>query len=320
MAAISAAAEASNTQSTNKDRAQRSLPKGTIGSIRAGLGGIQDIDTALILPWGPPDRLDPELTAVNSDKMPESIEDLADSISNAGQQVPVLLRPSKDRDGHFEVVYGRRRILACKRLGIPVKSLIRTLDDTEALMAKGLENSSRADLSFYERARFATAIIDQGYDRATACQALSVSKNTLSQLERITRLIPDTVGDAIGSAPESGRPKWTLLSSAIEESQANEAACLKLLEQCPADMASDDRLTHLIKAISKPNEKVKPSSPRQPVDGVQIKSGNSSIAMSVKRGGKHAAFADWLDKNIDSWIEESFERFQAQQKQSKNPE
>jgi len=100
------------------------------------------------------------------------VTSLADSISNNGQQVPVLLRPAADKDGKFEVIYGRRRILACQQLGIPVKALIRTLDDGEALIAKGLENANRQDLSFYERARFAQAILEQGHTREQALQAL----------------------------------------------------------------------------------------------------------------------------------------------------
>ena len=64
MAAITAATETSKDGAS--DRAHRTLPKGTIGSVRAGLGGIQDIDTNLILAWGPKDRLGIELTAVNS--------------------------------------------------------------------------------------------------------------------------------------------------------------------------------------------------------------------------------------------------------------
>lgn len=50
MAAITAATEA--PKDGGSDRAHRTLPKGTIGSVRAGLGGIQDIDTNLILAWG----------------------------------------------------------------------------------------------------------------------------------------------------------------------------------------------------------------------------------------------------------------------------
>ncbi len=188
-------------------------PKGLLGLfVRGGLAAFRISIQNSSWPGPPKDRLDIELTAVNSVEPLESIQDLASSIAEAGQQVPVLLRPSKERDGHFEVIYGQRRVLACRHLGIPVRALIRTLDDTDALLAKGgLENAGRAELSYYERVRFAQAILEQGYSRAEVCQALAISKNTLSQLERINRLVPVAVGEAIGAAPggagvRNGRP------------------------------------------------------------------------------------------------------------------
>lgn len=305
MAAITAAADAdaANSQTEGKVRAQRSLPRGTIGSVRAGMGGIQEIDTKLILPWGPQDRLDPELTAVNSDEPAESITDLVTSISESGQQIPILLRPAKERDGYFEVIYGRRRILACRQLGIPVKALIRTLDDTEALMAKGLENSSRTNLSFYERARFAKAILEQGYDRQSACQALSVSKNTLSQLERITRLVPDSVGDAIGSAPDSGRPKWMLLASLFEAGNISDALCLKILGKNSTDVSSDDRLTLLLKEATSAKKPTTPKNTDVELDdvGTMTVSG-SAIKISLSKDHREG-FKSFLEGEIPGLIE-----------------
>lgn len=312
MAAITAAAE--GAKDVGADRAHRSLPKGTIGSVRAGLGGIQEIDTDLILAWGPKDRLDIELTTVNDVVSPESIQELAASIHEAGQQVPVLLRPSKERDGHFEVIYGQRRILACRHLGIPVRALIRTLDDSDALMAKGLENASRAELSYYERARFAQAIIDQGYSRAEVCQALAISKNTLSQLERICRLVPTIVGDAIGAAPSAGRPKWMGLASAFEKDQLNEGSVLGLLKSL-SETDSNERLEAVLKEIGKRGPQERTANERSPLPGVKVKSAKSGVSLTVKRSGKNANFAEWLDRNLDQLIQESFDRFQTE-----NPE
>ena len=312
MAAITAATEA--PKDGGSERAHRTLPKGTIGSVRAGLGGIQEIDTKLILAWGPKDRLDIELTVVNSAGPHDSIHDLASSIAEAGQQVPVLLRPSKERDGYFEVIYGQRRILACRHLDIPVRALIRTLDDTDALLAKGLENAGRAELSFYERVRFAQAILEQGYARAEACQALAISKNTLSQLERINRLVPTAVGEAIGAAPGAGRPKWTALATAFEKEQLSEKAVLEALTRS-GDLESDGRLDLVLKEIGKRGKQERSTEERSPVPGVRIKSGKSGLSVTVKRAGENTKFANWLDENLDQLIQKSFERFQ-----SENPE
>ncbi len=309
MAAITAATEA--PKDGGSERAHRTLPKGTIGSVRAGLGGIQDIDTNLIVAWGPKDRLDIELTAVNSDEPHESIRDLASSIAEAGQQVPVLLRPSKERDGHFEVIYGQRRILACRHLGTPVRALIRTLDDTDALLAKGLENAGRAELSYYERVRFAQAILEQGYSRADVCQALAISKNTLSQLERINRLVPTAVGEAIGAAPGVGRPKWMTLATAFEKEQLTEKTALGALSQS-SELESDGRLELVLKEIGKRGTQERSVEERSPLPGVQIKSGKSGLSVTVKRAGDNTKFANWLDQHLDQLIQDSFERFQSE--------
>lgn len=310
MAAITAATGgAAPKQSHNTTRAHRTLPKGTVGSVRAGLGGIQDIETALILPWGPQDRL--ELTAVNTADA-DDVQDLIESIRTSGQQIPVLLRPAADRDGKFEVVYGRRRILACQELGIPVKALIRTLDDSEALIAKGLENASRHDLSFYERARFAQAILDQGHSREEAQQALAVSKNTLSQLERVVRLIPDLVGVKIGPAPGAGRPKWMTLAAAFDAGQINEDSAFRLLAALDIETPSDARLDAVLNNLSKRGAPKARAVERSPVAGTAVKSTGSSITLTVKRAGQNKAFADWFDDNIDRLLKESYQTFNSE--------
>lgn len=307
MAAISAATEGKAPIGTTAPpaRAHRTLPKGTVGSVRAGLGGIQEIETALILPWGPQDRI--ELTAVNS--VEGDVQDLAESIKTSGQQVPVLLRPAAHRDGHFEVIYGRRRILACQQIGIPVKALIRTMDDSEALMAKGLENATRQDLSFYERARFAQDILDQGHSREEAQQALSISKHSLSQLERVTRLIPDVAGYAIGAAPGAGRPKWMTLATAFERKDITQDDVMRVLVSLPSDLSSDDRLQAVIDSLGKRGPKEARATERSPLAGASVKTTKSSISLTVKRAGETKEFADWLDQNIDRLLQESYQSF-----------
>ena len=306
MAAITAAAEGAKEPAT--DRAHRALPKGTIGSVRAGLGGIQEIDTHLILPWGPRDRLEPELTAVNSTTLPDSLRELAESIAGAGQQVPVLLRPAEGRDGHFEAIYGQRRILACRHLGRPVRALIRTLDDTGALLAKGLENAGRAELSYYERVRFAEAILEQGHSRAEVCQALAISKHTLSQLERIGRLVPARVGEAIGAAPGAGRPKWTRLATAFDSGRLSEAAALAAIARA-GEVDSDARLDQVLRTLRQDEGQEAAEDARSPLPGVRIRKGPAGLTMTVSATASQAGFADWLDRDLDGLLQAAHDRF-----------
>lgn len=311
MAAIQAATDgvAPIEKPAAAPRAHRSLPKGTVGSVRAGLGGIQEIETSLILEWGPVDRI--ELTAVNSSD-DEEVLDLVESIKTSGQQVPVLLRPAPDRDGKFEVVYGRRRIHACAILKIPVKALIRTLDDSEALMAKGLENSARQELSFYERARFAQDILKQGFSRTEVQQALSISKASLSQLERVARLIPDVSGFKIGPAHGAGRPKWMALAAAFDDGRLTEESVGAVLANLPIDTPSDDRLLAVLDSINKRGVQETRAVERNLASGASVKITKSSVTLTVKRGGETKAFADWLDENIDQLVAESYQTFKNQ--------
>ncbi|WP_299376944.1 plasmid partitioning protein RepB [uncultured Tateyamaria sp.] len=311
MAAISAATEgmAEPKGASASARAHRTLPKGTVGSVRAGLGGIQSIETSVILAWGPQDRL--ALTQANA-PVGDDVLDLMESIKASGQQVPVLLRPATDRDGQFEVIYGRRRVMACDALGIPVKALIRTLDDGEALIAKGLENAGRQDLSFYERARFALAILAQGHSREEAQQALSISKQSLSQLERVARLIPDAVGVAIGPAHGAGRPKWMQLAAAFEAGQVTDAVMLKVIGGLPEDVPSDLRLQAALDHLARRGTRDVRPAERHPIAGSVIKSTKSAVTVTVKRAGAPDGFADWLDRNIDRLLEESYQTFKSE--------
>ena len=82
------------------------------------------------------------------DDLLNGIEPLVTSVREAGQQVPILLRPAPDGSVHeFEPVYGNRRIAACRILGIPVRAWIAKMSDDAAATAQRLENSERLDSS-----------------------------------------------------------------------------------------------------------------------------------------------------------------------------
>ncbi|MEJ6396120.1 plasmid partitioning protein RepB [Gymnodinialimonas sp. 2305UL16-5] len=293
----------SGTQGTGKSRT--SAP--ALGALRGSLAAIREIDPALIDDWGPADRLD-EFTAVNSDDDPETFEGLKRSIAEGGQQVPILVRQSKT-EGRFEVIYGRRRLQACRELGLKVRANVQDLDDATALLAKGLENAARRDLSFYEKARFAEAIQKAGHDTDTVRQVLNLSAPGLSHLTKVTQAVPMAVGDLIGSAPKSGRPRWTALAEIFTARRMTEPRAVKLLER-HRDLPSDERLDRLLAEAAKRGAQQKTGvSEVTPMEGVSIKSGRGAVSVSVKRSGATEAFADWLDENLEDIIQRSHAEF-----------
>lgn len=305
MSGIASAIARSGAKSA-ENVAKTSAP--ALGALQGSLAAIREIDPDLIDDWGPTDRLD-EFTAVNSDDDGAGFDALKNSIRDGGQQVPILVRKAKS-EGRYEAIYGRRRLRACRELGIKVRANVQDIDDQTALLAKGLENAARRNLSFYEKARFAEAILEAGHATPTVRQVLSLSASGLSHLTKVTQNVPVKVGDLIGAAPNSGRPKWTALAELFISKKLTEKAALSVLKNCGQEVSSDDRLEVLLKEASKRGARQgNVTSEVTPVEGVTIKTGRGSVSMSVKKSGANAQFAEWLDDNLAEIIKRSYAEF-----------
>ena len=81
---------------------------------------------------------------------PQQIEDLAQSISEIGLLQPILIAVDGDR---YELVFGHRRFLACKKLELKsIRSIVRHMTAEEIGIARATENINRADLTPIEEA------------------------------------------------------------------------------------------------------------------------------------------------------------------------
>lgn len=186
--------------------------KGAIGAVSRSIADLKaraviEIEPDLIEAAGLQDRLE-------SDAVEDSA--LARSIGEYGQQVPVLVRPHPVLEGRYQIVYGRRRVLAMRALGQPVKALVRDLDDRALVLAQGQENTARRDLSFIEKVNFARQLQDAGYDRKVICDALSVDKTLASRMLSVAGRLPAVLIEAIGAAPSVGRDRWLALADLVE--------------------------------------------------------------------------------------------------------
>lgn len=175
---------------------------------------IIEIDPTLIDPSPVSDRL--------RDDDPTSYEALKQSIAECGQEIPILVREHPTAPGRYQNAYGHRRVRAAGDLGIPVKAVVKSLSDEALVVAQGLENAPREDLSFIERARFAMHIEDAGHKRSIVQNALAVDRAEASKLVAVARAIPGNIIEAIGKAPKIGRGRWQALADML-----NDAAALK---------------------------------------------------------------------------------------------
>lgn len=216
-----------------------------------GTGDIVEIDTALIVDSAFRDRLD-DVGAGNTN--------LLASIRDAGQQVPILLRPHPQEGGKFEIAYGHRRVAALRELGRPARALIREMGSDELIIAQGAENNARKDLSFIEKAHFAGALETQGIDRATIMAALSIDKTELSRLISVVRSIPEDLIQKIGPAPKAGRNRWMEFAERIKpEAAVEEARRVMGSQKFTSCTDSDARFLTLFAAVArKPSRRRKP--------------------------------------------------------------
>ena len=137
------------------------------------------------------------------------------SISEQGQQVPILVRLSPSEPGRYQVAYGHRRVRAAARLQIPVRAIVKALTDEELAIAQAKENLERQDLSYIERALLARQLEERQFDRAMIMGALGVDKGDLSRLLSVAHGVPADLILAIGPAPRIGRPRWVQLAELV---------------------------------------------------------------------------------------------------------
>jgi ParB family transcriptional regulator, chromosome partitioning protein len=231
-------------------------------------------------------------------------EELRRSIEANGQEVPILVRPLPDQPGRYQAAYGHRRLKACRALGRRVKALVKAMTDAELVVAQGLENAQRVDLSFIEKAAFARGLEDRGFERATIMAALSTDKTELSKLISAVKAVPEPVMRAIGPAPKAGRRRWLQLGDAL----ANPAG-LRRVEALIADAGftakdSDARFVLALDAASRtPADKAEAAPHRMTIKGASgaviatISETARQLDVVVDRA-KNRAFADFLVRRL----------------------
>lgn len=198
-----------------------------------------------------------------ADRIPIDIDpafdELVKSISENGQQVPILVRPSPSIRGRFQIAYGRRRLRAAQVLGQPVRAIIRNLTDSELIVAQGRENLDREDLSFIEKAFFAKNLEESGCDRPTIIAALCSDKADVSRYIAVARRVPERLVKRIGPAPKAGRARWMALADRLEKAGEEVDLDGVLSDEKLVSAGSDARFQAVLRTLETKNAKSKTS-------------------------------------------------------------
>ncbi|NKM00941.1 plasmid partitioning protein RepB [Rhizobium leguminosarum] len=254
-----------------------------------------DLDPTLIDPSPFADRFaDQDLAAV---------EALKTSIKDHGQEIPILVRKHPSEPGRYQIAYGHRRVRAATELGTTVKAFVRDLDDDRLVVAQGIENSAREDLTFIERASFALKLEDGGFQRTLIQTALSVDRQEVHKLVGVARAVPKWLIDLIGRAPKIGRPRWQELADLLKASGAETKARKAAEGSSFSHKDTDDRFLAVLRAVKADSGKTSESSPVRLI----AKSSEGLEIATLAVAGKHCK----IEINRDR--DEAFAKFVMEQ-------
>lgn len=297
------------------------------GILELTANAIRDLDPSRILSDGPADRLELD---------PVAIRELAESIRTYGQQVPILVRPSGEPE-HYKIVYGRRRLAAVRTLGpeFRVKAIVRTLEDDAAIIAQGQENNLRVDPSYIEKALFARALREGGYENRVIQDALGIERTAVAKMKTVSDNVPTEVILHIGAAHEIGRMLWTELAQIARDGGVDLTSFLPSPSEADEPTTGADRFNRILTLARERIKNIKPHGGEKNQDvtavtlgfksskpvtvkgrkiGILKRTGQSvSLSVSLRHQPK---FGQWFEEHADAIIADAHERWMKSREKS----
>jgi ParB family chromosome partitioning protein len=262
---------------------------------------VVDIDPRLIDPSPFADRFPQEEDA--------SFEALKQSIGDRGQEVPVLLRVNPALPGRYQTAFGHRRIRAALQLGRPVRAIIRALGDDDLVIAQGVENSAREDLSFIERAVFAWRLESAGRSRSVIQQALAIDRAEVSKLISVAKAAPEDVVRAIGKAPRIGRGRWQEFAELLRDAPALKRARAAAALPAFSSLDGDARFARALAAAKRAEAEPRPARPIIEIRNAagqsiaEIRASERDVRVTLAKADG-SAFAQFLAARLPELLEE----------------
>jgi ParB family chromosome partitioning protein len=275
--------------------------------VEAGGGAVREMDPALIDPSPYPDRL--------PDDDDKTFEDFRRSMETDGQKVPIQVRKNPNAPERYQIVYGHRRWKAARQLGRLVRAIEVEIDDLDLVIAQGIENAGRQDLTWIERALFASRMDDAGIKPRHIYAALSIEDAELARMRSVYRAIPAQVIEAIGRAPKIGRPRWLDLAKAVASSPDALGIIRSALTGHSAGEASDMRFQRILNVVRPPSPSRRQPRPIADTSGNRL--GASVMSSKEVRISAEGLLGMEFIKFVEAELPALAERFARQRDQAK---
>ena len=186
------------------------------------------------------DEIDPNASQPRRDFDKEALEQLADSIREAGVLSPILVVENGMR---YRIVAGERRYRAARLAGLEtVPCIVRSMTNEQQMEAALIENLQRQDLNPIEEAAAIRSLMQEcGYTQEQAARKLGKSRPAIANALRLLYL-PMAVTDLVVTGDLSAGHARVLAGLDSEARQ------LELAHQCVLHGYSVRRLEELAKA------------------------------------------------------------------------
>jgi ParB family transcriptional regulator, chromosome partitioning protein len=231
-------------------------------------------------------------------------EAFKNEIAESGGNVqPVLLRPSKDKPGRYDVGFGHRRSRAGLELGLPVLAVILDVDDRDLFLMMERENRNREDLSPYEQGESYRRALAAGLYPSQRQLALAVGRDVGLVGRYITLAeLPSAVLDAFPSRTSIQKDWGTLLNQAVQRDPDGVMARAKSLSAKPAASAKAT-LIELLSPPSRPQtaERVVATAEGRRL-GVIRRKGKNAIEVRLDSGTPSDALIDKIAAVVEKQI------------------
>ena len=186
------------------------------------------------------DEIDPNASQPRRDFDKEALEQLADSIREAGVLSPILVVENGMR---YRIVAGERRYRAARLAGLnTVPCIVRSMTNEQQMEAALIENLQRQDLNPIEEAAAIRSLMQEcGYTQEQAARKLGKSRPAIANALRLLNL-PKAVTDRVVTGDLSAGHARVLAGLDSEARQ------LELAHQCVLHGYSVRKLEELAKA------------------------------------------------------------------------
>ncbi|MEK4231226.1 nucleoid occlusion protein [Solibacillus sp. FSL H8-0538] len=187
----------------------------------------------------------------------EKIEELSRTIHTHGVIQPIVIRPTHDGTGSYEIIAGERRYRAMKKLQwTEVPAIVRDLNDKETASIALIENLQREELTAIEEALAYQQLLElHSLTQEALAQRLGKGQSTVANKLRLLKL-PQFVQEAILQREISERHARALIAIKDEQLQMQLVAATKEFDWNVRQL--EQQIQVLLQPEQEPEKKDKP--------------------------------------------------------------